>query len=134
MADEIQIRKLKARDVKTLAKMLAKMDTASISKLQKLVQSPKGKLAETVMFEVGFSIIQTIATVTDDIWAWLADLAGMSVEEFDTSDFDAPEQVVRQLINGGQFQSFFGLVSKTAGKKVDSTTSSNPDTDGVTEK
>jgi len=131
---EIKIRELKARDVRVLAKMLAKMDTESISKVQHLIQSQQSKRTQVALFEVGFSIVQTIASVTDDIWSWLADLAGVSAGELDEMDFSAPKQIVMQLIQGGQFQDFFGSAINLAGSRGDSTTSSKADTDGATKK
>lgn len=110
----VKIRQLKAKDVKVLASMLGKIDVRGVTKLQDLIQAQKGEVTQTAMFEVGFALVQSIAGVTDDIWMWMADLAGVSIEEFNELPFEAPKEVIMQLIQGGQFQDFFGFAIKSA--------------------
>ena len=110
----VTIRQLKAKDVKVLASMLGKIDVRGVAKLQGLVQAQKGEVTKEAMFEVGFALVQSVASVTDEIWAWMADLAGVSVEEFNEMPFDTPKEVIMQLIKGGQFASFFGFAIKSA--------------------
>lgn len=102
----MEIRELKAKDIKTLAGILSKMDLQHIEKLRKLAAAP-GKQTEAALFEGGFSILKTLTSATEEIWAWLADLAGKSVEEFNEMPVDTPKIVVMQLLHRSNFQDFF---------------------------
>ena len=42
-----------------------------------------------------------------DAWAWLADLCGMTVEEFNKQPIDAPMQVIEALVEKEDLRGFF---------------------------
>jgi len=124
----MDIRELKSKDIKTIAKMLGKLKSTSVGDLFVALDSKK-----TDPLKVGISIFRVIAAdLTDDIYAWLADMAGVSVEELDEMPAATPIDIVKKIIERGDFADFLGLATlqKTAG----STTLSKKDTAGPTEK
>jgi len=126
------IRELKAKDVKTLAHILGKLKPASIGDLFNVLDKKKGDN----LMAVGMSIFRIVAAdLTDDIYEWLADLIGKPIEELDDMPFNTPADIIKELMNRGQFKDFFDLASRQAGKAPPkSTTSFNPVTIGRTEK
>jgi len=124
----MEIRELKAKDVKTLAQMLGKLDQKSINGILSNLDKTANQL------EVGVSIFRMIAAdLTDDIYFWLADLIGKKPEELDEMSFDTPVDIIKALIARGDFADFFGQATRLAEKgKKDSMTSFNPDTTGQT--
>ncbi len=155
----MEIRELKAKDVKTLAKMLGKlkntsigdllimMDTSKVSTpqeknelkakingeddgIRKAAQKRLDEIAEAeniIMMNIGLSLFHVVAAdLTDDIYTWLADLIKKTPEEFDDMPVDTPVQIISELVNRGDFKSFFGLATqqvKTPKPSPDSTTS-----------
>ncbi len=108
----MEIRELKARDVKTLAKMLGKLKPGSIDGLLSLVS--KGSADP---MKVGLSLFHIIAAdLTDDIYTWLADLINKKPAELDEMPASTPIDIVKALTAGGEFQSFFGSVLQQAEK------------------
>lgn len=100
------IRELKARDMKTLAKLLGKVNPENFKSISTAV---KGK-AEPM--EVGLAALEILAKSTDDIYAWLADLAGMTPEQLDEQGFGAPVEIVKELFQRGDFKDFFVRISQ----------------------
>lgn len=127
----MEIRELKARDVKTLAKMLGKLKPESIDGLLGLLAEKKADPKK-----VGLSLFHIIAAdLTDDIYAWLADLIGKTTAELDEMPASAPVGIVKALTKGGDFKSFFDSAIQQAEKpssSPDSTTLSSNDMDGMT--
>jgi len=126
----MEIRELKARDLKTLAKMLGKLQPATINNILAGLDKKKSYM------EVGVLIFRSIAAdLTEDIYAWLADLIGKSSQELDDMDFNTPVEIIKALIARGDFANFFGQATKLARKgKQPSTTSLKHVTTGRTEK
>ncbi len=100
------IRELKAQDMKTLARMLGKISPESLKNLSAAV---KGK-AEPL--EVGLAAMELLAQSTDDIYAWLADLAGMTPEQLDEQSFSAPVEIIKEVFRRGDFKDFFARISQ----------------------
>lgn len=116
----MEIRELKAKDVRTLAKMLGKVNLASIDGLVSLVKADNKSDAITI----GLSVFRIFAAdLADDVYAWLADLAGKTSAELDEMPFDTPVEIVKALVKQENFASFFGQASKLAEK-----TGSSPST------
>ena len=118
----MEIRELKAKDVKTLAKMLGKLKSTSVGDLFNVLEKKKAN-----QLEVGLSIFRVVAAdLTDDVYAWFADLAGKTVEELDEMPVNTPADIIKELVKRGDFKDFFGLAIQRAGKQKpskDSTTS-----------
>ena len=114
----MEIRELKARDIKTLAKMLGKLKTTSVGDLFELLDKKK-----TNQLEVGLSIFRIVAAdLTDDIYTWLADLIGKTPAELDEMPASTPGDIIKTLIERGDFKSFFGQATRQA------VTTNSPDT------
>lgn len=114
----MEIRELKARDLKALAKMLGKLDQASIKGILSNLDKKGNQL------EVGVSIFRMIAAdLTDDLYAWLADLIGKSPPDLDEMSFDTPVEIFKALVKRGDFKDFFGLAIQQGKKSQQSTTS-----------
>lgn len=106
----MEIRDLKAKDVKTLAKMLGKLKPETIDGLLALFNKEKAD-----PMKVGLSLFHVIAAdLADDIYAWLADLVGKKPEEFDDMPANTPAKIIKKLIKRGDFGDFFGSVSRQA--------------------
>ncbi len=122
----MDIRELRARDVKVLAKMLGKLKTSSVEGIFQALDKPGSN-----PMQVGLSLFHVIAAdLTDDIYAWLADLIGKSVEEFDNMPAATPIDIIKELASRGDFKDFFGLATQQAGQTAGTTTLSNPGMDG----
>ena len=114
----MEIRELKAKDLKTLAKMLGKLQPSSINSIMAGLDRKKNQM------EVGLTIFRVIAAdLTDDIYSWLADLVGKTPEELDAMSFDTPIEIVKALIAREDFVDFFGQATRLGKKKPNSTTS-----------
>lgn len=126
----VQIRDLKAKDVKTVAKMFGRLSRSNLSEILNATRTAGDKDPA----EVGISLIKMFsAELVDDLYAWLADLASMTPEEFDEQDFKFPVEVLRQLISKAGFADFFGGAIEQAKRQMESSitsTLSNVDTDG----
>ena len=109
----MEIRELKAKDVKTLAHILGKLKATSIDEL--FVVLDNGRKRDTDLMKVGLSLFRIVtADLTDCIYTWLADLVGKTIEEFDEMPFDTPGEVIKALVNRGDFKDFFGQATKLA--------------------
>lgn len=125
----MEIRELKAKDLKTLAIMLGKLQPATINNILAGLDKKKSYM------EVGVLIFRSIAAdITEDIYNWLADLIGKSSQELDGMPFNAPVEIIKALVARGDFADFFGQATKLAGKKQPSTTLLKAATAGRTKK
>jgi len=103
----MEIRELRARDTKTLAKLLGKLKSSSIADI---FQS----LDKKEPMQVGLSLFHIVAAdLTDDIYSWLADLIGKTVEELDDMPVSTPIDIIRELVNRGDFKDFLALQQVT---------------------
>jgi len=126
----MEIRELKARDIKTLAHILGKLKPESVTNLRAALVSASDVLS------AGLTIFHIAASdLTDDVYAWLADLIGASVDEFDEMPFSTPIDIIKGLVNRGDFKDFFGsALSGVETQSPEPTTSSKPVTVGKTKK
>ena len=126
----MDIRELKARDVKTLAKMLGKLKETSVSDIMVALERKGDPMA------IGLSLFRVVAAdLTDDIYAWLADLIGKTPVELDEMPASTPVDIVKALVKRGDFGDFLGSVTRRGRKPKASTASMisfNPGTDGQT--
>lgn len=96
------MRALKAKDIKTLSKMLGKVGDDNLKELIRLVQ------AKEDVSEVGVKIFKIISSdLTDDLYAWLADLAEMTPEELDDQPFSTPVKILTDLLKTEGIGDFF---------------------------
>ena len=122
----MEIRELKAKDVKAVAKMLGKLKPESVNGIL-------GSIDKSDKLLTGLAIFRIVAAdLTDDIYNWLADLIGETPAEMDEMPMSTPADIIRTLIKRGDFRDF---LSSAAGLTVSiSTTSSSPATAGETAK
>jgi len=96
------MRKLTAKDLYVVGKMLKR----ALPELSKIDMSSGDQKA------IGQKVIGILLdTCYDDIWAWLADLAGMGVDEFNGQPVDFPASVIEHLVNSEDIHGFFARVS-----------------------
>ena len=117
----MEIRELRAKDVKTLAKMLGKLKSSSTGDLFTVLDKAAKKKGDSNPMEVGLSLFRIAAAdLTDDIYSRLADLIGKTVEELDEMSVNAPADIIKELVTRGEFKSFFGSVLQQAGIQKES--------------
>lgn len=113
----MEVRQLRAKDVKALAKMLGKLKSGGISDILVALEKKESPAA------TGLALFRVIAAdLTDDIYAWLADLIGVSVEDFDEMPVETPAAIIKELAKRGEFKDFFGSALQQAGGDSPSST------------
>jgi hypothetical protein len=104
---KVDVRELKARDVKNLAKMLGKLKPQSVANLVSVLDNRNGN-----PMEIGLSIFHLIAAdLTDDIYAWLADMIGVKTKDMDDMPASTPINIIKELASRGEFKDFLGSVT-----------------------
>jgi len=117
----LEIRELRAGDLKALVKMLGKLDRNSLANIELLLK--KGGSPRTI----GLSLFQTVAAdLTDDTYAWLADLIGKTSEELDAMAFTTPIDIVKKLTQRGGFKSFLASVTEQSKSQKNSPDTTTP--------
>ena len=115
--EEIKIRPLKQKDRKTVAAMIRKLaDKIGTNGLMNLivadtnaVKTEKQEPQKTDVFtRIGIEIVkQLLDVLEDDVSAWFADLIGKTPEEFSEMPFDIEMNIIEQLANSEDANSFF---------------------------
>jgi len=127
---EIKVRELRAKDVKVLAKMLGKLKPSSVEGIFQSLDNPGSN-----PMQVGLSLFHVIAAdLTDDIYAWLADLIGKTAAELDGMSASTPIDIIKELVKRGEFKDFFGLATQQAEQKAGTMIVSSPVMDGQMQK
>lgn len=99
----MEVRELKAKDIKTIARMLGKLKESSIGDILAAVEKRGDPL------KIGVSLFHIVAAdLTEDIYAWLADLIGKKPEELDEMPASVPADIIKELVKRGDFKGFFG--------------------------
>lgn len=111
------VRKLQAKDTFTLAVKFERWagDLKPLLEQISAVQAGRRNESEDTdarAMELGVSLFGFLMGRIDDIKPWLADLAGMTPEELDEADFDAPIVILEQAfdINKDNLLNFFNAV------------------------
>lgn len=106
---EIKVRALKVADVFTVAKIMGKVAKGSRSQIIMLI-SNKGNTIAPV--DLGLTIIQTVCIdAEEDVKAWLSDMAGLKVEEFEDSDPGVLIDIIEQIAAKEDIRAFLARVS-----------------------
>lgn len=117
----VQIRELKGKDVRTVVGMLKHLTPEArktIADIMKGGISGKGsKVSESKAMETGLAIFQVVSELTDEIYAWLADIAGMTSQELDDAPASTVIDIVKALSLSGGIASFFGSVLQSSKKE-----------------
>ena len=115
---EITIRPLKVMDVETIAKILAKASKATLVQIAVSLQdkvSVKSILVATVL--------NLVSEGSDDIVAWLADMAGMTSEELLNAPINTIADVIEAIVKQQGAQGFFKRVSALLSSRLTETLS-----------
>lgn len=105
----MNVRKLNAGDLHRFGRMIQKV-APKVAKVnfQKMEGEEKSAHAERVGKEI-FPIL--LESSYEDLWEWLASMAGKTVEEFDEMDIDAPLEIIEEIIKKEEFGNFFKKAS-----------------------
>lgn len=97
----MQVREFKAKDVKRLTKLVGKV---------------KLPAANENAAEYGLAIIQTaVQEAADEVWDWLADMAGMKTAEFDEQPASSVLDVIDGIAKQESARDFFGRLGQMLG-------------------
>lgn len=97
----MQVREFKAKDVKRLTKLLTSVK----------LPAPNEDASA-----YGLAILQdALKGAADDLWAWLADMAGMEVSAFDELPASAVLDVVEAIAKQEGARDFFGRLGRMIG-------------------
>jgi hypothetical protein len=103
----MEIRPLKTKDFFIAAKILAKIGNKVTRQLSPGInESQAGLLLLTTALE----------HAEGDMMEWLADIAGMTPEQFSETEFDTPLLIIEELIEKEDIPRFFGRVRELAKK------------------
>lgn len=116
MAEPIKIRPLTNRDLKTLAKMISKI--ASKFKPQILSAIKKREKSDTLTFDIVELFQCLVDDLSDELFAWFADLIGKSPEEFDQMSPSTTVDIIEALIKQEDFRDFLARVSRLIGNPI----------------
>lgn len=87
MVDQVAVRKLRASDVRTVARILG----------PQVKNLPTGKDVEAS--NIGRDLFASILSDNmDDLWAWLADLAGMTSDQLDEQPMHVPLDIIERVM------------------------------------
>jgi len=111
----MEVRKLTAKDVFTVASILGKCGTEASKVIGSLLDGGENYSA------TGIAVISVALQYAEsDIKKWFCSLVGKTEKEFDGLDFDAPLEIIEKLVAQEDIPAFFerakGLV-KTFMKK-----------------
>jgi len=108
---EIAVRPLKTKDIKTLAAIIGKLN-------QEEVKAITGKIKEKAdRLELGLAIIRLVSDdVAGSVFGWLADMAGMTPEEFDNTEPHVLKEVVSKVVEQAGFRDFLSSAGSQAGE------------------
>lgn len=120
------IRKLTRKDRKTLTAMIEKMAAqlgdksilkTMISDTTRAASDSAEEAKSDTYVAMGVKIFKTLySLLEDDFCGWLADLCGMTIEEYDAQPFDIDIQVMNEIVDQKEFSGFFTGASVLASK------------------
>ena len=111
----MEIRALNAGDLHRVGGMLAKISPKLVAiDMTKRDGEEQAEHATRVGKQLVPMLLQECY---QDAWAWLADLSGMTVEEFNNQPIDAPMQVIEALANQEDLRGFFSRAAALIGGK-----------------
>ena len=117
----VQIRKLTRKDRKKLSGMIQSLaEGKGMQDLLAMIQRPTdgesaGEDTESTgrMVYIGAEILKMLLDkIEGEFCEWLADLIGVSMEEFDEMAFDVELEIIEQVIETKVFDSFFSRASR----------------------
>ena len=107
---EIQVRKLNTADFWRLLSIIRKGGKEAIAKLQAANKSEDDNARAMILIDVGMEYAEK------ELTAFLADLAGLTNEEYLESGFDTTLAIIEQLVEQEDISNFTKRVANLAGK------------------
>ncbi len=109
------MRKLLAKDIYVVGKMIRKV----LPKLMGMdFKEQPGEDKKDKAMRIGQECLPFIFDECfEDAWAWLADVSGCTIEEFDSKPLDFPVEVIGELIATEDMNLFLERVQKLMKKK-----------------
>lgn len=112
----VEIRDLNVKDIFAVARMLSKITKVARTQLVAMLMAKKKNPTE-----IGIVVFQSVFTETEeDLKAWLADLVGSDVAEFEKMSATTMLDIAEKLFEQESIRDFFGkaslLVNKLSGK------------------
>jgi len=115
----MEIRELQVKDVFAVARMLGKITKGARMELASVLadRGKDKKKAKTNPTELGMVLFQSLVTeAEEDMKAWLADLMGKEVAEFETMPPSTILDIVDKLTDQKGIKDFFARASSLATK------------------
>jgi len=106
MSEDIEVRELKSKDLKMLLKLFTKLSPQSKSDLMYLLKGAKEE-ENPDLADLGAKVFQVLSELTDDLYAFLADMVNMSVEELDDKPIRTPIDILKQILSRPEVKDFF---------------------------
>ena len=115
----LEIRKLKARDIFKFSKILKKLNNKNslqniIKNAINLEEQDKVELYGT---EILCFLIENLDEIEEDVYEFLADIAGMTPEAFSNLDLGDLVEIIRKIGQENNLSAFFAAVSKLTDSK-----------------
>ncbi len=115
----LEIRKLKARDIFKFSKILKKLNNKN--SLQNIIKNGKNleeqDKVELYGTEILCFLIENLDEIEGDIYEFLADIAGMTPEAFSNLDLGDLVEIIRKIGQENNLSAFFAAVSKLTDSK-----------------
>ena len=111
-----EIRKLKARDIFKFSKILKKLNNKN--SLQNIIKTANEKnleeqdKVELYGTEILCFLIENLDEIEEDVYEFLADIAGMTPEAFSNLDLGDLVEIIRKIGQENNLSAFFAAVSK----------------------
>lgn len=110
---DIKVRKLNAGDIYRVATLVS----SELDLINEIAKRRDGEGQEEYQTRVGGELLKAISgRHLAELWDWIADLAGMTVEELNQSPMDTPLVVIEEVIGGDDVAGFTAAVRKLAQK------------------
>jgi hypothetical protein len=113
----MQVRNLKAKDVRLIVGVLGKELPRLIDELKPAEGEAKEEHAQRIGREM---VALLLERHIDSLWEWIADLGGMTPEELGEADAHIPVKIVEEVIAGQSAMDFFGHVQGSVRRIIES--------------
>ena len=111
MAEKVEIRGLKTKDVHVIARMLGKVTKGARQELVSAMTAKKGK--KVMPMELGMTLFQCLAVdAEEDLKAWMASLINKEVAEYEEMPATTVIDIIEQVIALEDFGDFFSRASQ----------------------
>ncbi len=103
---EIEVRDLKAKDLRMMLKLFSKLSPQAKNGLATLLEGAS-KSGEPDLLALGTSMFQILSELTDDLYSWLSEMSGINVGDLDEMPIGTPIQILKQILSKPEVKDFF---------------------------